>query len=505
MSDSTSLLSIRAKATPGPAPSGSGRGLFATADIRNCENILHIQSPFVAVLDTARLDDTCSGCFGKRQLASGPDYEIALKACTGCQVVKYCDKTCQAKDWKFAHSRECAIFKNLKPKVLPINARALLRVVLRVQAKKNAYTSGELDLFRTLETHIRDLRDGSDGNDGKTQWERVALTSKAIKTYSGTNIEEEVLSAYGAKLDVNSFNLTNALYDRVGLYLHPYAALINHSCDYNAVAGFDGDELYVTAIRPIAKDEQITISYVDTTYPTRTRQKELRERYFFTCTCSKCSQAEDPEPTGKAAAVARDAFALLESGNAGADLQKLLLMVQALISSKLPKTQQPFVSILDEAIGAQIPDEYHHAFLESAIRFSRIDPTAYPNTSHPIRAVHAWTLAKLTVYISQENPELAIPEFVKGGWQDFLGHGEVTLDYSLLAWTLLAELHTKENEYATVPGFKAIVKKTFMEVHREFMGNGLDPRGLRNDIQREWAKFGKVVTAYWQCVMREEP
>ena len=44
------------------------------------------------------------------------------------------------------------------------------------------------------------------------------------------------------KLDLNSFNFTTPFYDRIGLYLHPYAALINHSCDYNAVIGFDGDK-----------------------------------------------------------------------------------------------------------------------------------------------------------------------------------------------------------------------------------------------------------------------
>ncbi|KAL4944769.1 hypothetical protein BDV06DRAFT_72532 [Aspergillus oleicola] len=498
MTTSTPLPSVTSKATPGSSP-GSGRGLFATTDLVNCDEIIHIQSPFVAVLDTARLEDTCSGCFGRRQLTAGPDDQIFLRACTGCQVVKYCDKTCQAKDWKFAHSRECAIFKNLKPKVLPINARALLRVVLRCGMKKNSYTPKELDLFRSLETHVREMREGD-----AAQFERIALTSKAVKAYSGTDIEEVVLSAFGAKLDINSFNLTNALYDRIGLYVHPYAALLNHSCDYNAVAGFDGDELYIKAIRPMAKGEQVTISYIDTTYPTRIRQKELRERYFFTCQCAKCSRPQAPEPTGDAADAAKDAYNLLESGNAASNKPKLDVITQALISFHLPKTEQPFVSILDEGIAADIKDEYNHAFLNSALRFSRIDPIVYPHPSHPLRAVHAWTLAKVTVYISQVEPGLTIPEFLKGGFIDFLGPGRTSLDYGLLAWTLLAELHAKENEYATVPGFRSMVKRAFGEVHAEFMRNGMDPRGMREEIRGEWGKLGRVVGGYWECVMRED-
>jgi hypothetical protein len=36
--------------------------------------------------------------------------------------------------------------------------------------------------------------------------------------------------------------------------MHPYAGLINHSCDYNSTVGFDGEELYVKAMHPIKKD-----------------------------------------------------------------------------------------------------------------------------------------------------------------------------------------------------------------------------------------------------------
>jgi hypothetical protein len=42
------------------------------------------------------LQDRCSNCFGSRrdasEISAAGDAEGSLKACTGCRVVKYCDK-----------------------------------------------------------------------------------------------------------------------------------------------------------------------------------------------------------------------------------------------------------------------------------------------------------------------------------------------------------------------------------------------------------------------------
>lgn len=88
MSSQSPLPSVTTKTVPLPAPDGMGNGLFATTDIKVGEDAVHAKVPFVAVLDTPRLDDTCSACFGKRQMEAGTE----LKACTGCRIVKYCDR-----------------------------------------------------------------------------------------------------------------------------------------------------------------------------------------------------------------------------------------------------------------------------------------------------------------------------------------------------------------------------------------------------------------------------
>lgn len=96
MSSQSPLPSVTTKTVPSPAPNGMGNGLFATTDIKVGEDVVHAKVPFVAVLDKPRLDDTCSACFGKRQMETGTE----LKACTGCRVVKYCDRVSLIYFWE---------------------------------------------------------------------------------------------------------------------------------------------------------------------------------------------------------------------------------------------------------------------------------------------------------------------------------------------------------------------------------------------------------------------
>src|SRR4029077_11296054 len=88
---------VSSRATARIAPDDDmGMGLFATANIDVGQDAIVIRRPFAAVLDSPRLQDTCSGCFG----TSGADTPGArsteeagrLKACTQCRVVRYCDK-----------------------------------------------------------------------------------------------------------------------------------------------------------------------------------------------------------------------------------------------------------------------------------------------------------------------------------------------------------------------------------------------------------------------------
>jgi SET and MYND domain-containing protein len=83
------IPSVYTRGYPAPSP-GAGTGIFAATNISVGGTVMLVQRPFVAVLDTERLQDTCSGCLGQHHCKR--DVNVELKACTGCRVVKYCNK-----------------------------------------------------------------------------------------------------------------------------------------------------------------------------------------------------------------------------------------------------------------------------------------------------------------------------------------------------------------------------------------------------------------------------
>lgn len=80
---------------------------------------------------------------------------------------------------------------------------------------------------------------------------------------------------------------------RLGSCLDPGAALVNHSCRPNAHHLSEGPKLVVRSCRRIAKDDEITISYIDPTQCFEERQKALFSAYAFTCQCSRCTDGSE--------------------------------------------------------------------------------------------------------------------------------------------------------------------------------------------------------------------
>lgn len=76
--------------------------------------------------------------------------------------------------------------------VLPSNARAILRMILRTG--RNKYNSDELEIFTNLETHIHEIQQK------QAHFDRISLTGKAVKNYSEADMKEETIVAYVAKV-----------------------------------------------------------------------------------------------------------------------------------------------------------------------------------------------------------------------------------------------------------------------------------------------------------------
>ncbi|KAJ8519784.1 hypothetical protein ONZ45_g3293 [Pleurotus djamor] len=117
-----------------------------------------------------------------------------------------------------------------------------------------------------------------------------------------------------SRFTTNAFNVSSPSLEPIGVCVSPPVALINHSCDPNAVIVFPRvsdspdkePQMQIIAIRPISageevrsvlayhcecliKSNQVLTAYIDTRVPKSMRQAALQQTYNFTCKCKLCS------------------------------------------------------------------------------------------------------------------------------------------------------------------------------------------------------------------------
>jgi len=77
-------------------------------------------------------------------------------------------------------------------------------------------------------------------------------------------------------------------------------------------------------LQPIGKDEEVSISYIETAAVTKKRQNDLKQ-YFFTCTCPRCVKGSEDDAlleSYRCKNQACDGFLLPESGEKAYTCQK---------------------------------------------------------------------------------------------------------------------------------------------------------------------------------------
>lgn len=91
-----------------------------------------------------------------------------------------------------------------------------------------------------------------------------------------------------AQMEANIASAAGATaYHRI-LGMYTLGAILNHSCQPNAVRAFAGEVMIVHACAHIAKGQEVVSSYIPPTQSFPARQTQLQGRFDFCCRCPRC-------------------------------------------------------------------------------------------------------------------------------------------------------------------------------------------------------------------------
>ncbi|KAF5364937.1 hypothetical protein D9758_008087 [Tetrapyrgos nigripes] len=291
-----SALEIRVSET-------SGRGIWTKVHIRAGTAILSLK-PHVAVLSLQHLNSHCSSCFASATSS-------VLRRCTKCHVVWYCDGTCQSNDWAM-HKQECEALQRWfqaapSSDVAPPSdaVRCMARILWKRKKKglEDAW-SREIDNMQSHRTSMHPSSFETNTHLAQALVQYMGMSSPADLAQFGLMSAADLVDII-SRFTTNSFAITDPSLTPLGASVSPIVALINHSCDPNAVVVFPRASpdpksqepvMQVVAMRDIQPGEEILTSYIDTTLPKSSRQKTLQETYYFTCKCNLCSGQLDIDP-----------------------------------------------------------------------------------------------------------------------------------------------------------------------------------------------------------------
>jgi SET domain len=332
--------------------------------------------------------------------------------------------------------------------------------------------------------------------------------------------------------------LTSAFGNTRGVYLHPYTARFNHSCDYNATYSFGrGGKCYVKAIRAIRKDEQVFVPYTDSTFSVGTRRRELYERFKFECKCSRCvreisttsaaevkARAAEEEEVNKAVdAIFKDSEKREDAGLALTTTRRLTSLLSSTAAKHdwdiVSRQRQPLASIRIDLMGAQIlANKWKDLTLNAAIQHLRIDPDVYPDETHPVRRTNAFAFAQYAFYMLEGYRVRAGED--EG--DDVMMRAEMNLGvlvWSIMSWVVRGRRYYSMPEYENASRRKAQKKNgnaksieraediiwpnpTFREEAVRFFGlvtryceeDGFE-RGMEMDnvIWRNWSSLERII------------
>ncbi|XP_054165101.1 N-lysine methyltransferase SMYD2-B-like [Oppia nitens] len=236
--------------------------------------------PFVHNINDKYKGQVCDNCLTKSD---------ALKRCSVCNHMFYCDRNCQRNDWRAGHRYECQILKSHYQKLVDEYdlAALLFRLYLIIKAdpqivyKKYDSVGGQQRCFAELMSH-RDyiLKDEF----------KVGVIKDIHKRISSCGVElpiDDLVDLFG-KYTINSFDLVFTDKFQCGGGIFIGASVLDHSCAFNVYVQSVGNRLQVIADQYITAGDELTTYYINPKIPTVFRRKLLKQKYYFDCSCRLC-------------------------------------------------------------------------------------------------------------------------------------------------------------------------------------------------------------------------
>ncbi|KAN0111816.1 hypothetical protein V8E52_008196 [Russula decolorans] len=386
----------------------SGRGIYAKESFKKGGTILSTK-PSVYVLSTKNLEHFCSSCVS-------PAPATGLKRCTQCKNLWYCNASCQNNDWAL-HKKECAAMQRWaagapSPDVaIPAEPIRCLGRVLWGKQKRglDSVWTREMDAMQSHRTTLPPEAAESHTHLAHAVIRYLGLTAPEELVPFGINSAAGIVDLI-SRFATNSITLTSPSLTPLGVCVSPLIALVNHSCDPNAVVVFPRSakdpasqepEAQVIAIRDISPGKEILTSYIDTSLPRVQRQAALSATYNFSCECGLCSQPPAPDPREalacpkncggacpfpseevpltrcvKCKAVVASTDAVLDAVRVG---QEALQKATRLQFSDLPKAQQLTTNIIPILTSAEVLPSSHPLLALTRLRQSLLLATFPPN------------------------------------------------------------------------------------------------------------------------------
>lgn len=285
---------------PSPPPAwrvihtgSKGRCLVASRALHSGTDVLACYADAWSLFEKQR-GSRCAYCLRM------PECEKALLVCNTCEAFAYCSRHCQEQDLS-EHESECASIAHLDrvpPPTMLMTARLVRRVGVEALTRQDP---DKRSLFRALGQLVHHTDKASPVRQKQFLFAANQICGLLVLPPAPADMATIVAKLGGprfvarllAQIGCNAFTITDGDAEVLGVGLFLGAVSANHSCDPNCHQIFEGPNIRLRALRPIAPGEELTIGYIDISNTRKLRQEALLEGYGFECACSRCSSLEE--------------------------------------------------------------------------------------------------------------------------------------------------------------------------------------------------------------------